>query len=310
MEVTVELLIPILNNLVILVAGLILLRSTIFIVREQTRVIIERLGKFRRVAAPGIRMKIPLIDRKVLVVDLRMKQHVVVVDTMTKDQVFVKVPVAVQYRVMPAHAELPYYQLGDEKPQITSFVLDAVRAEIPTLELNDVFVKKDHVAQAVKTYLDETLAKFGLVIDNALVTDVEPASSVREAMNEIQTQQRLQLAAQAKGDADKVLMTKRAEGEAVTKRLQGEGTAAQRSAIIDGLKKSIEDMAAATTTDPREVMRLVTLTQYFDVMREIGTSAHSKVILMPHGPGAVADAERQLRDAMVIGQEIGAPSPV
>ncbi|HEX2943495.1 MAG TPA: hypothetical protein VHO91_20745 [Rhodopila sp.] len=146
--------------------------------------------------------------------------------------------------------------------------------------------------------------RFGLVIDNVLVTDVAPAPEVKAAMNEIQTQQRLRMAATAKGDADKTLFVKRAEAEAEAKRLQGEGTANQRKAIINGLQESIESMARATGTSPAGVMRLVTLTQYLDMMREIGTSAHAKVILVPHGPAAIDDFERQLPDAMAIAQEM------
>jgi regulator of protease activity HflC (stomatin/prohibitin superfamily) len=197
-----------------------------------------------------------------------------------------------------------YYKLQDHVEQIKSFVLDVVRAKVPKMTLDEVFEKKDDVGLAVKSELDASMKIYGFEIPNALVTDVNPADNVKAAMNDIQTQQRLQIAAAAKGEANKILVIKNAEAEAESKRLQGEGIAKERRAIIDGLRESI---AAFTDqiggVSAPEVLKLVLLTQYFDTMKDIGVSAGSKVILMPHSPGGMNDIAEQLQTAIIAGNE-------
>src|SRR5208282_1170570 len=218
--------------------------------------------------------------------------------------VFVKLFVAVQFRVIEGNEADSYYKLQDHVEQIRSYVLDVVRAKVPKMTLDEVFEKKDDVGLAVKSELDASMKIYGFEIPNALVTDVNPADNVKAAMNDIQTQQRLQIAAAAKGEANKILVIKNAEAEAESKRLQGEGIAKERRAIIDGLRESI---AAFTDqiggVSAPEVLKLVLLTQYFDTMKDIGVSAGSKVILMPHSPGGMNDIAEQLQTAIIAGNE-------
>jgi regulator of protease activity HflC (stomatin/prohibitin superfamily) len=237
-------------------------------------------------------------------VSLRVQQLLVEVETKTLDNVFVRLFVAVQYRVVEGSEADSFYKLQDHEEQIKSYVLDVVRAKVPKMNLDEVFEKKDDVGAAVKTELDVSMRQYGFEIPNALVTDVNPADNVKAAMNEIQTQQRLQVAAAAKGEANKILVVKNAEAEAESKHLQGEGIAKQRRAIIDGLRESI---AAFTdkigSVNEHEVLNLVLLTQYFDTMKEIGISSGSKVILMPHSPAGMSDITDQLRAAIIQGNE-------
>ena len=246
---------------------------------------------------PGLRIKIPLVDRIVARRWLRIEQMIVTVDTKTKDNVFVKILVAVQYRIIADKAMESWYQLEDDKAQIQAFVLDVVRAKVPNMELDHVFEKKDEVAHAVKTELTEKMSEFGFEISSALVTDVDPAANVKAAMNEIQTQRRLQEAASAKGEAEKILTVKNAEADAESKRLQGEGIAKQRTAIAQGLQDSVKMVSDAAGVNPSEVLQTVLLTQYFDTMKEIGVSAGSKVILIPHTAGGMNDVATQIRDS-------------
>jgi len=213
------------------------------------------------------------------------------------------VPVAVQYRALPERAGDTYYQLTDDQKQLTSYVLDVVRAKVPTLDLDEVFEKKDDIAAAVKEHLDDTMKNFGWEVMGALVTDVDPAENVKAAMNEIQAQSRLQVAAQAKGEANKILTVKNAEAEAESKRLQGEGIANQRKAIVEGLRESVKQFQEATGVNAGDVLRLVLMTQYFDTMKEIGVSAGAKVIMMPHTPGGMADIADQLTKSIITGEE-------
>ena len=289
--------------IVLLIIVLMILKSGFFVVHQQTKEIIERLGKFHRLANPGLNFKWPIIDKRVWKVELRVLQLVVTVETKTKDNVFVKVPVAVQYRAIPERASDTYYQLTDDQKQLTSYVLDVVRAKVPTLALDEVFEKKDDIAAAVKEHLDETMKNFGWEVLGALVTDVDPAENVKAAMNEIQAQSRLQVAAQAKGEANKILTVKNAEAEAESKRLQGEGIANQRKAIVEGLRESVKQFQEATGVNANDVLRLVLMTQYFDTLKEIGVSAGSKVILLPHAPSGMIDVADQLTKSIITGEE-------
>jgi regulator of protease activity HflC (stomatin/prohibitin superfamily) len=285
------------------VVVLLILSSGFFVVHQQTKEIIERLGRFHRLANPGLNFKWPILDKRVWKVELRVQQLIVTVETKTKDNVFVKVPVAVQYRAIPERAADTYYQLTDDQKQLTSYVLDVVRAKVPTLALDEVFEKKDDIAAAVKGHLDETMKNFGWEVLSALVTDVDPAENVKAAMNEIQAQSRLQVAAQAKGEANKILTVKNAEAEAESKRLQGEGIANQRKAIVEGLRDSVKQFQDATGVNANDVLRLVLLTQYFDTLKEIGVSAGSKVIMLPHAPAGMADIADQITKSIISGEE-------
>jgi regulator of protease activity HflC (stomatin/prohibitin superfamily) len=290
---------------VLVFVAIILLFSTFFTVQQQSRAIIERFGKYVRTARPGLNMKIPFIETIAKNVTLRVQQLIVEVDTKTQDNVFVKLIVAVQFRVVEGNEADSFYKLQDHVEQIRSYVLDVVRAKVPNMSLDEVFEKKDDVGQAVKTELDVSMKVYGFEIPNALVTDVDPAENVKIAMNEIQTQQRLQVAATAKGEANKILMVKNAEAEAESKRLQGEGIAKQRRAIIDGLSASIEDFKGKIQgVSSSDVLNLVLMTQYFDTLKDIGVSSGSKVILVPHTPGGMADIADQLRASIITGNEV------
>jgi regulator of protease activity HflC (stomatin/prohibitin superfamily) len=280
--------------------------GSFFTVQQQSVAILERFGKYLRTAKPGLNFKFPFVDSVVQRISLRVQQLPVEVETKTSDNVFVKLFVAVQFRVVEGSEADSYYKLQDHVEQIKSYVLDVVRAKVPKMTLDEVFEKKDDVGLAVKTELDVSMKIYGFEIPNALVTDVNPADNVKAAMNEIQTQQRLQVAAAAKGEANKILVVKNAEAEAESKHLQGEGIAKQRLAIVEGLRDSIAGFTDKIgSVSAQDALNLVLLTQYFDTMKEIGVSSGSKVILMPHSPGGMTDIAAQLRGAIIAANEVG-----
>src|ERR1700744_5457917 len=290
--------------LIVLFFALTIILGSFFTVQQQSAAIVERFGKYVRTAKPGLNFKVPYIESVVQRVTLRVQQLPVEVETKTLDNVFVKLFVAVQYRVVEGSEADSYYKLQDHIEQIKSYVLDVVRAKVPKMNLDEVFEKKDDVGAAVKGELDVSMKQYGFEIPNALVTDVNPADNVKAAMNNIQTQQRLQVAAAEKGEANKILVVKNAEAEAESKRLQGEGIAQQRRAIIDGLRESIAAFADKIgSVNEHEVLNLVLLTQYFDTMKEIGVSSGSKVILLPHSPSGMNDTIEQIRQAIITGNE-------
>lgn len=293
----------------LLVVAFILLFTGLFVVKQQTAAVIERFGKYNRVAQAGLNFKIPLVEWVAGYTSLRVQQLNVKLETKTKDNVIVQIQVSVQYRIKSDAIYDAFYKLKDELQQITAYVLDLVRSEIPTMILDDVFEKKDRIADAVRKELTQTMQEFGYEIVKALVTNIEMEEKVKNAMNEINEQQRLRVAANEKGEAEKILIVKLAEAEAESKRLQGLGTANQRKAIIDGLRESIgefrEVVAGVTAAD---TMNLVLITQYFDTLKEIGANSKSNTILLPHSPGGLKDIATQLQESIITGNLVSEAS--
>lgn len=287
--------------------GIVLFASSLsfFTVQQQTVAIVQRFGKHLRIAQPGLQIKIPIADRIAGRLNLRVQQLNVEVETKTEDNVFVHVVVSVQYYVLPTKTYEAFYRLANPEEQITSFVFDVVRARVPKMKLDDVFEKKDEVADAVKNELAEVMDDFGYGIVKALVTDIDPDEKVKDAMNEINAAQRLRVAATEKGEAERILKVKAAEAEAQSKALQGRGIADQRKAIVDGLRESVEEFQQSVPgTLPQDVMNLVLMTQYFDTLKELGLASKTNTILIPHSPSNLTDLMAQIRNAIITAEAV------
>jgi regulator of protease activity HflC (stomatin/prohibitin superfamily) len=273
---------------------LITILKTLYTVRTYTAAVVERFGKFNRIVRPGLHVLIPYAER-VYFVDLQVKQAEFAVETKTHDNVFVQIPVSVQYQILDDKIYDAFYKLSSPQKQIESFVFNSILGHVPKLSLDETFEQQSGISVAVKTELDSTMSGFGYNILNALVTDIVPDAKVKDAMNDINAAQRAQVAAQARGEADKILKVKQAEAEAESKALQGKGIAAERQAIIDGLRASIENFRESVPGSTAEdVMALVLLTQYFDTLRDIGTKGGSSTIFLPNNPGAANDFQTQI----------------
>lgn len=296
--------------IVILVIALILIWQAFFIVEQQTNGVVERFGKFVRIARAGLNIKIPFVEQVSGRLSLRVRQLDVPVETKSQDNVFVRVSVSVQFHVLVDKIFEAFYKLDNPEQQITSFVFDVVRARVPKMILDDVFEKKDEIADAVKSELTDIMSEFGYGIVKALVTDIDPDAKVKSAMNEINEATRLRVAANERGEAEKILKVKQAEAEARSNALQGEGIANQRKAIIDGLKESIDDFQKTVDgTGAHEVMNLVLLTQYFDMLKDVGGSAGSNSIFIPHSPSGLSDVSEQMRNAILMANQVTAVKP-
>ena len=287
--------------LVALLAG----AGAFFTVNQQTAVIVQKFGKFARVALPGLNFKVPVVESIAGRLNLRVTQLDVRVETKTEDNVFVHVIVAVQYHVLADKVYEAFYKLSDPTTQITAFVFDSVRARVPRMKLDDVFEKKDEIADAVRDELSHVMEGFGYGIVKALVTDIDPDHKVKEAMNEINAAQRLRVAATEKGEAERILKVKAAEAEAQSKALQGKGIADQRKAIVEGLRESVDTFQKSVPgATAHDVMSLVLMTQYFDTLKEIGATARSNTILIPHSPGNLTELTDQIRNAMMMADQV------
>ncbi len=285
---------------ILLFLALILALGSFFTVNTAQVAIITRFGKFLRAADPGLNWKWPLIDRVTGRVSLRVNQITLTMETKTRDNVFVTIPISVQNRVRPEKVYDAFYKLSDPDQQIQSYVEQVILGHVPGMTLDEVFASQSSIAAAVKKELDVDMADFGYEIVNVLVTDIVPDEKVKSAMNDINAAQREQVAANARGEAEKILVVKKAEAEAESKALQGQGIANQRKAIIEGLQTSIEGfqkiVGGASTS---EVMQLVLVTQYFDTLKAIGESDRTNTLFLTHAPGTVASISDQILESML-----------
>ncbi|MFK7001482.1 SPFH domain-containing protein [Flavobacterium oreochromis] len=293
--------------IIILFFGFILLVSSFFTVKQQTAVVIERFGKFNSIRQSGLQLKIPIIDRIAGRVNLRIQQLDVVIETKTKDNVFVKMKVSVQFKVIQEKVYDAFYKLEYPHDQITSYVFDVVRAEVPKLILDDVFVRKDDIAVAVKRELNEAMTTYGYDIINTLVTDIDPDIQVKNAMNRINAADREKTAAEYEAEAQRIRIVAKAKAEAESKRLQGQGIADQRREIARGLVESVNQLNDVGINS-QEASALIVVTQHYDTLQAVGADANSNLILLPNSPQAATDmlnnmiasfaASNQISDAM------------
>ncbi|MGL4426383.1 MAG: SPFH domain-containing protein [Alphaproteobacteria bacterium] len=293
-----------------LIVLVLILALSAFTVQQQTSVLIERFGKFSRIAKPGLNFMIPFVEKKRGKVTLRLNQLDVDVETKTQDDVFVRITTSVQYRILPTKIYEAFYTLENVEGQIEAFVFDVVRACVPRIKLDDVFAKKDDIADSVKEELREVMNEFGYDILKALVTDIEPDPKVKAAMNEINESQRLRIAAMERGEAEKILKVKQAEGEAESKILQGRGMAGQRKEIVDGLKHSlVEFQDRIPDVNAQDVMSLILMAQYFDTLKEMGSSGNMNTILIPHSPSSLQEIYNQIRTTIIASNQVPGQQP-
>ena len=289
---------------IILPIGLLLLFFTFFIVKQQSAAIVERFGKFVSVRQSGLQVKIPIIDSVAGRLSLRIQQLDVVVETKTKDDVFVKLKVSVQFKVIKEKVYDAFYKLDSPGDQITSFIFDVVRAEVPKLILDDVFHKKDDIAIAVKSELQDAMTEYGFQIIKTLVTDIDPDAQVKESMNRINASEREKVAAQFEGEAQKILIVEKAKAEAESKRLQGQGIADQRREIARGLEDSVK-VLNGVDINSQEASALIVVTQHYDTLQSVGAEANSNLILMPNSPQAGSEMLNNMVASFTASNQIG-----
>jgi regulator of protease activity HflC (stomatin/prohibitin superfamily) len=288
-----------------LIAALGTIFGSFFTVQTAQIAVITRFGRFLRCANAGLNWKVPFIDKVDGRMSLRVNQIALTMETKTRDNVFVTIPISVQTRVRQEKAFSAYYSLSDPTAQIQAYVEQVVLGHVPGMTLDEVFASQSSIAAAVKHELDVDMAAFGYEIVNVLVTDIVPDTKVKAAMNDINAAQREQVAANARGEAEKILVVKKAEAEAESKALQGQGIANQRRAIIEGLRSSIEDFQKTLgDASAKEVMQLVLVTQYFDTLKSIGENDKTNTLFLSHSPGAVQNISEQIIQSLAAAESV------
>jgi len=289
---------------VLIFFGIIVLFSSFFTVKQQTSAVVERFGKFNAIRHSGLQLKIPIIDRIAGKINLRIQQLDVIIETKTKDNVFVKMKVSVQFKVIQERVYEAFYKLEYPHDQITSYVFDVVRAEVPKLKLDDVFERKDDIAIAVKRELNDAMLTYGYDIINTLITDIDPDIQVKNAMNRINAADREKTAAEYEAEAQRIRIVAKAKAEAESKRLQGQGIADQRREIARGLVESV-DVLNQVGINSQEASALIVVTQHYDTLQSIGSDTNSNLILLPNSPQAGSDMLNNMVASFTASNQVG-----
>ena len=288
----------------LILLGLFLIVGTFFTVKQQTSAILERFGKFVAIRPSGLWLKIPLIDRIAGRINLKIQQLDVMVETKTKDDVFVRLKISVQFQVIKDKVYDAFYRLENPHDQITSYVFDVVRAEVPKMKLDDVFERKDDIAIAVKRELNQAMIDYGYDIIKTLVTDIDPDIQVKNAMNRINAAEREKVAAEYEAEAERIKIVAKARAEAESKRLQGQGIADQRREIARGLEESV-DVLNNVGINSQEASALIVVTQHYDTLQSIGEETNSNLILLPNSPQAGSDMLNNMIASFTASNQIG-----
>ncbi len=292
---------------ILIIFGLLLVFGMFYTVKQQTTALVERLGRFQNISQAGLNFKIPLIDRIVGRVNLKIQQLDVIVETKTKDDVFVLLKISVQFQILREKVYDAFYKLQNPHEQITAFIFDTVRAEVPKMKLDDVFEKKDDIALAIQRELKEAMMNYGYDIVKALVTDIDPDKQVKAAMNRINAAEREKVAAQYEGDAQRIIIVEKAKAEAESKRLQGMGIANQRREIARGLEESM-DVLNRAGINSQEASALIIITQHYDTLQAVGERTSSNLILMPNTPTAASNMLNEMTASLVAANKISEAS--
>lgn len=263
--------------------------------------IVEDLGQFKDLLKPGLNCITFPLQQMVATLSLRIQQLDVVCETKTKDNVFVKVGVAVQFRVLIESAYDAYYRLSDPRSQIQSYVFDVVRSTVPRMELDEAFASKAEIAVATLNQLKDVMKDYGYEIMETLVTDLDPDAKVKASMNEINANRRLKEAAAHKAEAKKVQQVKAAEAEAEARYLSGVGVARQRKAIIDGLSSSVSDFEQEVEgATAKDVVDILMLSQYMDTLSTVGANS----MILEHDPSTVGKLQSAVGGVLGYGTKL------
>jgi regulator of protease activity HflC (stomatin/prohibitin superfamily) len=303
MDFNFGLIVEIFLSVVLFVFLLSIIFSSFFTVEQASAAIVQRFGQFSKVAQAGLNFKTPFIETVAHVVTLKVQQVETSVEAKTKDGTFVTMPLAIQFKVLPARVKESYYNIADPVNQIASLAYNVILGHVPSLNLDDVYTQQSSIGSDITKSINAQIEDYGYEVVKTLIKDVIPSPEVKESMNQVQAANRSQQAATAQGEANRIALVAKATAEKQSKILQGEGIAGERQAIIEGLKTSVEDLAKATGVNAQEAMSMVVLTQYFDVLAKVAGSNNSNTILLPHSPSAISDFLGEIRNAIIVGNE-------
>ena len=284
---------------VVVLFGLITLASSIFTVSSGNAAVIQRFGKFNRTGGAGLNLKLPFAETK-FEISLMVQQVDLKMETKTKDNVFVAIPVSVQYSIIPTMVYEAVYTMSNFKGQMESIVNNILLGHIPSMDFDEVYSSQPKIAAWVKAELDKEMGPVGYLINRVLVTDIVPSPQVRQAMDNINIANRNQVSAKAQGEADRIKVVAAAQAQAEAKQLQGQGIANERIAIAKGFKEAIEMIKESADVPGEEAYSMLLFTNWTDMLSAVGTSPNSTVVFIPSGPGGLSDFQQQMMNVSTL----------
>jgi regulator of protease activity HflC (stomatin/prohibitin superfamily) len=270
--------------------------ANIKIVKQNTVLVIEMLGKYNRIMAAGLNIKIPLLERVARAVTLRQQNFAIAGKYPSADKVIVDVNTNLIYAVNPTEDGIQRftYVLQDPGQSIGATVENSLRTYIAKETHEGILEKKEELAIHIQRDLEVQFTEWGMLIKSFQITNVNFPLTITDAMSEVVASLQLRKAAENKGEATKIQAIKEAEAEKERKRLQGEGVALEREAIAEGIRRSVETMRMITNQSAGEIMAILNLTQYLDTLKGVGMSPNAKVIFMDSSVSKTADLMQQL----------------
>lgn len=288
----------------LVVVLLVLVVGSLFTVTSGSAGVIERFGKFHRTAPAGLNAKLPFVETK-FEISLKVQQNDLRMETKTKDNVFVAIPVTIQYLVIPTKIYEAVYTMASPKAQMEAIVNNILLGHIPSMDFDEVYSSQPQIALWVKTELDREMGPFGYAIQRVLVTDIVPSPQVREAMDAINIANRNQVSAKAQGEAERIKVVAAAQAQAEAKKLQGEGIANERIAIARGFQQAIELIKDSANVGGEEAYAMLLFTNWTDMLSAVGTSQNSTVVFVPSGPNGLADFQQQMLNVSAVSRTMG-----
>jgi regulator of protease activity HflC (stomatin/prohibitin superfamily) len=283
---------------------LVVLAGMSFTVQSGNAAVVERFGKFNRVGHAGLNLKLPFIERK-FEISLKVQQVDLKMETKTKDNVFVAIPVSVQYSISPLKIFEAVYTMANPKGQMESIVNNILLGHIPSMEFDEVYSSQPQIAMWVKSELDKEMAPVGYTINRVLVTDIVPSAAVRDAMDNINIANRNQVSAKAQGEADRIKVVAAANAQAEAKQLQGQGIANERIAIAKGFKEAIDMIKESANMPGEDAYAMLLFTNWTDMLSAVGTSQNSTVVFVPSGPSGLLDFQQQMMNVAAFSKKLG-----
>ncbi len=290
------------------VVVLLLLAMSLFTVQSGEAAVIERFGKFHRTAPTGLNAKVPFTETRSLI-SLRVEQVDLVMETKTRDNVFVSIPVSIQYAINPGKLFEATYTMSSPRAQMEALVNNILLGHIPSMDFDEVYTSQPQIAIWVKAELDKEMSPVGYTMNRVLVTDIVPSAEVRQAMDAINIANRNQVSAKAQGEAERIKVVAAAQAQAEAKKLQGEGIANERIAIARGFREAIEVMKESADVPGAEAYSMLLFTNWTDMLSAVGTSPNSTVVFVPSGPSGLADFQQQMLNVSTAGKAFASALP-
>ena len=257
---------------IIVILVIIILSSSIKVVREYQRLVVFRLGRSIGSKGPGLVFLIPIVDKPVWT-DLRELFLEIPSQTcITKDNAPIDIDFLIYWRVMdPA---LSVIQVGNFAGASQNMATTTLRAVIGDIALDDVLAKREEINRILRTKLDEVTERWGVKVTGVEIREIVPPKDIQDAMNRQMSAERIRRAMVIESEGKRASAILVAEGEKQSAILKAEGDPQAAILRAEGFALALEKIFGTAKTVDAKTMML----QYFDTLKQMGTGASTKFI--------------------------------